>query len=412
MQAAQREGQLFVKDGRDPGALWHRQDVRATMLANVDHDTAGSVFDDINRRAAKYYRSLSGPGSSFAKTEELYHLLRINTDEVELISRWSETSGSKLRSSINEFPPEARKLLRRMLNSVRLSDVLVNTDLGGFLYDPAKSLDTAEIDPSVDSRELRTFYSRELQSGSSTSFIIKQWEAEGRRLDVAMGDVYASALVRAGRQSEVLELAPTVLNELGRNKAYASSQYSVICIAAAILEGRGALGASLSYWSSAVAKYEDIDSPLVSFSCLLGFVRVSRKARGGIDVTDAERRSALRFMLRLSEDVIDRPVMSREVVAELGKALYQGAVAERRILESLVSRLVETNEVFPSQTIDATRRMEIRSNLGLVGLGSSVSDINSSVLSHLFGGAKRQSKLVRELRREVDWQLARNAWPK
>jgi hypothetical protein len=98
MREAQREGQLFQRDPLDPEALWHRPDVRALMLPDLERCIAPAVAREINERAVAHYQRLEDPVS---RAEELYHRLRLDQPNMtsSRAGRWTPESGSGRRST-------------------------------------------------------------------------------------------------------------------------------------------------------------------------------------------------------------------------------------------------------------------------------------------------------------------------
>ncbi len=127
--ALEREATLVERRDDDPGALWHRADVREIMLAALRSDDP-SLIDMIHRRAVKYYRKQVGP---IARAEELYHRMMLRQRPKTLLRYWSDNAAPSLRSAIDELPEEARIFLAPRIGgdvADRLdADVRANADL-------------------------------------------------------------------------------------------------------------------------------------------------------------------------------------------------------------------------------------------------------------------------------------------
>lgn len=408
MQEAGKEGQLFIRDPSDPEALWHRPDVRATMLANLDRDTDQALANHINYRAALYYRSIAASNVTL-RAEEIYHLLRLDEAERNLDARWDDRAGERLRRAMDEFPPRARAYLRRKLGASSPLASSVVADVGF-----ARNVGSQRGRSGIDERELRLYFTKELQSGSSTPTILAHWAFEGQRLDVPMGDIYANALVRANRQDDVLALAPALLNGSNAKRVPAATRCSVLCIAAGLLEGRDELPWAHAYWRRATEISSDIRPLSLVLASLIGAIRICRKLDDKSNQWQRNFRSALVIANKIGYGLFDRNVLARETAAELGQELYLGRSATRSVLVALMSRLAETNEAFPSMAIDWRRRDVIAKQL-LVPLRErgGVQEVNRAFQGFVYGDdVAKKHRAVATLRDEVDWMLNRSAWPR
>ena len=93
MVTAEYEGQLFWRDSADPGALWHRQDLREIMLPLLRMDVPGPVAKAIHDNAVDYY---SGEPGDIARGEELYHRLCRGDPQEVVEERWRASAGQRL----------------------------------------------------------------------------------------------------------------------------------------------------------------------------------------------------------------------------------------------------------------------------------------------------------------------------
>ena len=101
------EATLVERRGEDPGALYHRLDVRQMMLPYL-RDSMRDTVAAIDRDAVAYYSRLHGP---LERAEELYHrMMRGDTSE-RLSARWQDEAGRFLRISFDELPKPAQVFL-------------------------------------------------------------------------------------------------------------------------------------------------------------------------------------------------------------------------------------------------------------------------------------------------------------
>lgn len=85
MAKAEEEGQLFWRDRSDPGALWHRQDLREIMLPILRREVSAEITRRIHDAAVDYYADKSDDTS---RAEELYHRLCREDSHNRILSRW------------------------------------------------------------------------------------------------------------------------------------------------------------------------------------------------------------------------------------------------------------------------------------------------------------------------------------
>lgn len=399
MSAAQREGQLFKSDPSDPGALHHRQDVRATMLTNIERSVDPVVVRAINVAAVDFYRRQSATGTP-ARIEELYHRLRLDQDETELDPRWIEVAGKLLRPAILEFPPRARAYVRRQLGAASASDAMPS-ELS------AARVGYGPVD--VEEQEFRLYATKELQSGASSDSILSRWRAQGSRLDVPLGDVFASALLSSGLHDELLTLSRDMM--VARpTQVPPKVRSAVLSIAAGLLEGRDAFGDAQSHWTQALAAAREAKDAISQLVGLVGCVRIRRKRKVGATARAREIRSALKILPSMWKALYEQHVLAREVAAEFGEVLQQPNHRAAPDLQRLIGYLAEANELLPSAISDPAR-VEYLSE-ALLGSRGGVQDLRSlSSIVHkmVYDGPEVVERLIDVLRGEVDWVLRRAA---
>ena len=388
MHKAQLEGQLFTvnPDDRDPDALWHRSDVRALMLPDLDSTIEEGVANDINRRAVAYY-AVSDDLTS--RTEELYHRLRLGQSADELDPRWTEAAGLRLRAVLEELPPQSRAYVRRRLGSASLTGV---RDAGAGMG---------------ANRELREVVRRELQALADRAdpmATLARFGADRMRGELA--DLYAEALLSSGKLDQLLEGAAQLS---ASGDAPQSVLAAVSNIAGSVLEGLGRLGEAFDCWQSAVdlAKTDDEESLHIAVAARVGALRTARKQdeirhfanfrTNRSKQIDKTLGLALPILFSLSR----RAVEARELVAELGDPKGEPAVPEPlfRIFEDLIG----SGEAFPSLTERPQRMADLARELQLQA--TSPRQL-WSLLSKMAYGSET-GRLVELMREEVDWTLAR-----
>ena len=400
MEDARSEGQLFSTDASDPGALRHRQDVRRVMLAPLDASIERDLAQAINERAIAYYSTRSD--DLIHRTEELYHRLRLDQSSDDLDRRWRQDAGRALRPALQEFPPAARRYLRRKLGAASLFG-------GAGADDPPKSIEKAA--PTANDsdlwRELRQVARQQIQSGTVSPALLARLEEEGlSRLDGPLVDISFELLAWQGKHDELLDRARTLLtappHRVGNDILAA-----VHSTAAALLEGRELLSEAETFWLSALrsAELSGADE-LLDLSCLIGTIRIRRK----LDAAPALRRVELDRAAAVVADqqhrVFERRVLAREAGAELSEVLLEPEAPSRYPILRLVSFVLDRNEAFPSAVDDLTRLQA----LGWQFAGrdvSSVHEVNDVVAKLIYGDANQVTAVVRALREEVDWTLRR-----
>lgn len=394
MDAARREGQLFTSDPSDSLAVRHRQDVRGTMLSNIERSVPEGVVNAINTAAVAYYEQHS---ELPMRVEELYHRLRLDQGADTLEQRWVEEAGQLLRPAMQELPPRARTYLRRRLGAA--------SSAAGAAGAPRPDHELSE----GDDEEFRLFATKELQSGAGVDFILDRWRSEGERLDTPRGDIYASALLSGGQHDQLVLLARDVM--VARpSKMPSRARSAVLAIAAGLLEGRDALGDAQSHWIQALAAADESSEKTSQLSALVGCLRIRRKLQGDSAARSRDMQRGLELLTQMQKRLYQQHVLARETVAELGEVLLSGGGAAAPEIQRLIGYLAEANELMPSVLSDPSR-VERLSTL-LLGSSANVPDARSlGSIAHrmVYDSGEVVERLIQALRDEVDWVLHRVA---
>lgn len=404
MQRMQAEWRLFVplygEEAQGPvsgAVVSHRHDVRASLLPNLHRALDAAQVLAVNEAAVRYYMTTDNP---VFRTEELYHRLRLGQGADELDLRWDEKAGAALRGVLGEFPSEARSYLRARLGSASrvgfagvLSQVQAPSGRGLAAFDSA-------------TEEFRIYARKLLQTGGPAPEILEQLDGDGYLTSYLaqrheLGDIYAAALMRAGKYDRLLQFAREVSARPSR-KALPSVVASVLVTAASLQEGMDLLGEAQSFWIRALRAAEG-QPPVSLLPCLVGSARVRRKLATGPELRLREMERAASGLD--ARDLRQHMTLARELSAELGELLFSEAGPRARELSSLLSFVLESDEAFPSAVDSPGRVREIAMYL----FGRPVEHtraLNSMALSTLYSSdPEGLRKLVDALRQEVDWTL-------
>lgn len=396
MAAARQEGQLFFEKKGDPGALWHRQDVRATMLANLERITSHTTYIAINERAIAFYETQSG---ALARTEELYHRLRLNQPEMILMKRWLAQAEPELRRVREEFPAEAQAFLRVVSGSA----IRESLQYGARSAGPDRD---ASVERSL--QELRVLASKQLQSDTDVRGLLLQLEQAGVDINGELGDLYAQGLFATGRHSQLLTGARSILHKRPGSKT--AIRCTIYITAAQLLEGRREWPEAHQFWIAARSTSRKADE-LTELRCVIGVLRITRKLR--INRSADNRKlvnTAFELLSRNGKAIYDRPILSREVCAELlgqGSKSHGTAKAyDDEHVRKLMARMLSRGEAFPS-TVDHGYRLDrINEILNLPRSASTRELRNSS--AKLFADNASTIAFMDALRDEIDWNLAKS----
>ncbi|MDR7117613.1 AAA family ATPase [Caulobacter sp. BE254] len=409
MERAAREGQLFIADPDDPSALWHRPDVRRLMLRDFDRITADQARA-VNRAALDYYDGQTGVA---ARTEALYHALRLNLPEHEIGGRLGGEPAERLKNALTEFPAAARRLLRRRLGGVALADV---TDLGA-----SPSRYPARFD---DLDAARALLQRQTHDSAARAATLEFMEInELARLDGPAGDLYAEALVAEGRINRLIREADRLSRwiDFDMPVQWADVRAAVFATVAGALEGLGDLHAALEDWRVSEAfSANGTYAPHNTLAAVVGQIRVTRKWKnpslaGPLRQLDEARIASLKratvWLDVLGDPVRERPVLARECVAEVSELLLwpteRAPIVDPslRPIREILDWLVGAGEAFPSIRIDPGRLTTIAVALGMEPDTSFRNMINTQ-MKRLYD-SDGLSRLIPVLQDEVDWTLKR-----
>ncbi|GAA2376854.1 hypothetical protein [Dactylosporangium salmoneum] len=124
-RALEREATLCEPSSDGDGALVHRPDVRAIMLAAIARDRPAAARS-IHEAAVDYYAHSAEP---VARREELYHRLMLARPARELDGRWEEPAGAELAAVLDELPPGSQVYVAGRIGGLRLDpDVRARAD--------------------------------------------------------------------------------------------------------------------------------------------------------------------------------------------------------------------------------------------------------------------------------------------
>lgn len=399
IELAEKEGQLFVRDPSDPDALRHRQDVRALMLRHMDRD--GSIKRDvakaINEAAVTFY-SQRGDALIY-RTEELYHRLRLAQPSDVLDQRWSEEAAEVLKPSTEEFPKESQ-IYFQLKTSGR--------DVGARRRSARRM--TLGLPPEESVSDIHLFATRAFQTGGDIEDLLKRLRAVGMdRIEGPLADVYAEILSRQGRHQELLDGARQIASE--SVTVSANIAVSVLSIAAALLEGNGDLVEAEHFWRAAHMRSLTMEAAPSQLAVYIGAVRVLRKLNRLTSERDEILEKAIALVPRARQEVFSQRVLARESAAELSEVLLPGSLysdEQQRAVRELMYFVLEANEAFPSAIADVRRLGQIGQAFGVVGI-SSQRYLHDLASKSVYGDEYTLQILIRVMREEVDWTLARAA---
>ncbi|WDH32402.1 hypothetical protein [Pseudomonas chlororaphis] len=385
---AGKEGQLFSVNSSDPDpdALWHRTDVRALMLADLDTEINETVARQINEAAVAFY---AASHDVISRTEELYHRLRLAQGAAELDPRWSDAAGASLRAALDELPPQSRIYVRRRLGSASLS---ARKDAGS--------------GTSAD-RELREVVRRELQAVADGATPMKTLASFGiDQMHGSFADLYADALLSQGRLDELLAGATKLV---ATGDAPPSVLMAVSSIAASVLEGLGRFSEAFESWQTAVdsAPINDAQSIHMAVAARVGALRTARKLdeiRHFAAFSSCRTKmidETLSLAIGILPDLSLRAVEARETVAELSDPKSENVVPE--MLFRVFADLVGSGEAFPRLAEQPERLSELASKFGF--RAASLREFSSYLSKWVYGGD--QGLVIELMRDEIAWTIER-----
>jgi hypothetical protein len=387
-----REGQLFFRDESDydTSAVWHRPDVRALMLPNLDATIESGMAAAINMAAVRYYEVHD---DEVSRAEELYHRLRLDQPSSELTPRWTQAAGARIRRALDELPPHASAFVRDRLGAASLAEI------NGVLDDTE-----AYVLPADTQRlaELRRVIRRELQRGSSPLEILVRYNVD--TLDDVLGDTYAEALVASGQFTKLLAGARDMLARDG--VAPPDIRAAVFATAAGVLEGQGKLSEALAYWTEVRSLTRDPESregALMEGGGVVGLLRTERKL-GLVEENEAELERLAIWAEEHASELVSQPVLLRELIAEIGGMISKPDRPGIKTCHRLLRVLFETEEAFPSAVADPQRLGILSEQLGL-GPARSARMLCDMAAKAIYIGDDYSQRVIRLIREEVEWTL-------
>ncbi|MBO3748412.1 AAA family ATPase [Streptosporangiaceae bacterium NEAU-GS5] len=189
-EGLRREATLCGPSEDGDGALVHRQDVRALMLASIQRDKPGTSRA-IHEGAVRFYADGREEGISefVGRREELYHRLMLKQEWPVLDGRWSPSAGPELASVIDELPPRSQLYLTTKVRGLRVDPHIRAT------AEDHEWRHTAR--PQVEARIARDQLDEALQ-------LLRERRGEGERSLLPVQEV--EVLERLDRLPEALEL--------------------------------------------------------------------------------------------------------------------------------------------------------------------------------------------------------------
>lgn len=380
MVKAEREGQLFWRDSADPGALWHRQDLREIMLPVLRLDVPKTVARDIHDAAVAYY---SIKTDDISRAEELYHRLCRGDARTEVGLRWRASAGQRLVGSLGELPAPAAAMVRLLL--------------GGGRSDTAGGLE-----------ELRAVAQNRLSDGVTDLADLFAQAGFTESLDTPLGDVHALSLTRQGRFDELLEGAERIP---AADNVPAPIKARIAISAAGVSEGQSDLNRALVFWRLAQRLSKGL-FPLERLTVRLALARVPRKIGRGTQARHFHVRAACDLLEDEARAVFSQRVTRLEAVAELSEVLQPVRGWQDRIDPSVRGLLLnlfrELRPMFPSAMESRARLEELARILGIPsGDVHQPSDIDS-LMFHSFDNTDPDlhGRALAALRSEVDAAFA------
>ena len=190
--ALQNEATLCEPSLDGDGALVHRPDVRALMLAAITRARPAAARA-IHEAAVRYYERLAPQRRNtdrVARREELYHRLMLKHPRPELDRRWMPSVADELAALMDELPAESQLYLTGRIKGLRL--------------DPEVR---AEADDQQWRHSVRPAAESLLERGQSQEALMLLRERRGHDGRVLLPDLEIEALDRLDRVDEALSLA-------------------------------------------------------------------------------------------------------------------------------------------------------------------------------------------------------------
>lgn len=381
MDSAEREGQLFWRDHDDPGALWHRQDLREIMLPVLRIDVPDDTTRAIHDAAVNYYAELD---SDIASAEEIYHRLWRGDTRAQISGRWRASAGQRLVGALDEMPKEAAAMLRLLLGGGR-SGAATN-----------------------DLEELRAVAQNRLSEGVSDLTDIFEAANVAQSIASPLGDVYASKLAHERKFDELLE-SIVILPKDPFISAPVKARMAMT--AAAVAEGVGDLTFALKLWREAYKRANTL-SRMEQLTLRLALARVPRRIGSGTQARYNHVLAACILMKDESKTLTTQRVTSLEAVAELSELMQPSRDWHKRkpldTRETLLQLFRGLRPMFPSAMEDTQRLHELAAILRLPPNEVHRPSDLDSFMHHAFNNEDPYLHLcaVAALRSEVDAAFA------
>ncbi|HET9287137.1 MAG TPA: ATP-binding protein [Gaiella sp.] len=308
----QREAALVELDPED-GSLRHRLDVRRAMLEDLTDHVDQAVVDQIDRAAVAYYEGRTGP---IARAEEIYHRLRRREPSTLLDARWMPEAGSRLKNVGDEVGAEQQLWLAEKLGRTLDDPSLRETASQEAWEAQARRAADRFLLSRLPEKALDILHERSQRLPRSELYAL---EAEGYRF--------------LGRHDDALEVARAGVESASRAGAI-DMALDLLLKMVVIEEGRDSFEAAHALADEAAAVASHTSNEYLELRTLVTRLRVDRHLRPEAH----ESRQPVRFealeMLtpEMLSELRTRPVLLREVAAELGKDHAQLASSAIEIL--------------------------------------------------------------------------------
>ena len=387
LRKAEAEGQLFVRDLSDPGALWHRQDLREVMLPVLRIDVPEPLATAIHNNAVSFYETEVGV---VARAEELYHRLCRGDARAVVAERWQHAAGQRLRSAIAELPPAGAATMRLLLGGGRSEETGYGSD--------------------ADVEELRAVAQNRLAEGDTRLSDLFTQAGVLEAVASPLGDIHAAVLVREGRFEEVIAEAEALR---GDRRVPASVKARVAITAAGLAEGLLDLNRATSFWKDAARLSRHLQ-PLEHLTVRIGLSRVLRKVGAQARRRRRQASTACDLLLANGSAVRSHRVLRLEAVAELSDILpirrSNGPYGSEKLglAVALLDLFRLLSPMYPSAMLHHARFLEVARLLGAEPEYVSTPYELEKLTAQVFNDVEQAShgRALAALRSEVDFSFA------
>jgi hypothetical protein len=266
------------------------------LTDNVDED----VVAEIDRAAVAYYESRTGP---IARAEEIYHRLRRREPSTTLDARWMPEAGNRLKNVGNEVGAGQQLWLAEKLGRT-LDDLSVRETASQEAWEAqAKRSADRFLLSRLAEKALDVLHERSQRLPRSELYAL---EAEAYRF--------------LGRHDDALEVARAGVESASRAGAI-DMALDLLLKMVVIEEGRDNFAAAHALAGEAAAVASHTSNEYLELRTLVTRLRVDRHLRP--DAHETRRPMRLEALEMLTPEMLSelrtRPVLLREVAAELGK---------------------------------------------------------------------------------------------